>query len=411
MTQPNSTREIDTHLVEPRTPLAQRVRHICMLVLTPARSTVHVRREANALAAAGYAVTLIDVEHDPDPPGDETVDGLRLHHVYVAQRNASHYDPVAFVPWLLFKVLRVIRTASAVVATRADAYHAHDITALPACYIAAVLRRKPLVFDAHELPLTQQHLVRHRLMNALSRAMLRLMMRRCTATITVSPPLVHEMRRLYGGPDATVLRNIPDYQRPVDQDRLRRHFGLAQGARIALYQGTFQANRSLDILVRAAPFLAPSNFIVFMGAGESRGELEQLIAALDVGDRVLIKSAVPYAELLSWTTSADLGLCVLSPDESMSIRYCLPNKLFEYLMAGLPVLTTPLDAVVELLHQHNAGGVIASLAPEAIAMAINRLLDDPQALAQMRMNALNACRTELRWDLEQQRLTDLYARL
>jgi glycosyltransferase involved in cell wall biosynthesis len=385
--------------------------HVCMLVLSPARTTVHVRREAAALADARFAVTVIDIEQDHRLPADETVRGVRLQHVFVSPRSARHYDPLTSLPWLLFKVTRITRSALKVLTTHADAYHAHDITALPACYLAALLRRKPLVFDAHELPMTQKHLVHRRMVTGISQALLRIMMKRCTETITVSPPLVQEMKKLYGGPVATVVRNIPDYQQPVNDDRLRRHFGLPPSARITLYQGGFQANRSLDTLVRAAPFLAPGNVIVLMGGGESLAQLERLIAELGVEDRVKIKPSVPYQELLSWTTSADLGLCVFSPDESLSIRYCLPNKLFEYLMAGLPVLTTQLDAVVDLVRHYGVGGETASMWPETVAGAINALLADPVELARMRANALAACQTALRWDLEQQRLVDVYERI
>ncbi|HEY7022783.1 MAG TPA: glycosyltransferase family 4 protein [Ktedonobacterales bacterium] len=382
-------------------------KRICMHVQSPAITDPRVMREATALAEANYHVTIVDIEHHQRPKS-ETVDGVRLKHVFVSPKSAQYYNPVRSLPWLVFKVTRTLRSALKVIGTPADAYHAHDITAFPACYVAASLRRKPLVFDAHELPLTQRHLLERPKVTGVSRALLRLMMRRCHAAITVSPPLIGEMQALYGGPRATLVRNVPDYQAPAQGDLLRQHFGFPPATRIALYQGYFQGNRSLDVLARAAQYLAPGNVIVLLGEGSHRAMVEALIAELGVEDRIKIKGYVPHAELLSWTASADLGLSVFSRDISISTRYCLPNKLFEYLMAGLPVLTTPLDAVVELVRRYEVGWEIDDMEPETVATAINRMLADPGELARMRANALTACQRDLRWDVEKDALVGLY---
>jgi glycosyltransferase involved in cell wall biosynthesis len=385
-------------------------KRICMHVQSPAITDPRVMREASALAEANYHVTIVDIEHH-QRPATETVEGVRLKHVFVSPRSARHYNPVQAIPWLLFKVTRTLRSALKVLGTRADAYHAHDITALPACYLAAILRRKELIFDAHELPVTQPHILDKPLVAGISRALLRLMMRRCDGAITVSPPLIGEMQTLYGGPEATLVRNIPDYQAAAPSDRLRQHFGLPSTTHIALYQGYFQANRSLDALVRAAQYLAPGNMIVLLGEGSHLGMIEAMIDELGVGDRIMIKSYVPHAELLSWTASADLGLTVFSRDISISLRYCLPNKLFEYLMAGLPVLTTPLDAVVDLIRRYEVGYEIENMEPETVAAAINSMLAHPAELARMRANALAACEQDLRWDVEKTSLINLYRRM
>jgi glycosyltransferase involved in cell wall biosynthesis len=117
---------------------------------------------------------------------------------------------------------------------------------------------------------------------------------------------------------------------------------------------------------------------------------------------------VPYEELLSWTSSADIGLSVFDPDISLSTRYCLPNKVFEYLMAGLPVLTTPLDAVVEIVQQYGAGVEIPRLEPRLVATALNYILAKPDELARMRNAALAAAARDLRWSVERERVWSLY---
>jgi glycosyltransferase involved in cell wall biosynthesis len=376
-----------------------------MAVLGVARSDMRVMREATALVRAGYDVSIVDLERENTRPRVEYRDDVRLIHVFAP----SFFRSSRFKPWFLVRLLNAIsRVLWRLLRVKADVYHAHDDLALPPCFLAARLRRRSLVFDAHELPLAEPGLTRWRLLTNCAATALRVMMPRCKAVITVSPPIARELQARYGGPRASIVRNIPDYMRPINDDRLRRHFGLPALSRIALYQGYFQANRSLDVLVRAAQFLAPGHYIVLMGDGILRDQVEELIARLGVDDRILIKDTVPYQELLSWTASADLGLTVFSRDVSLNTRYCLPNKLFEYLMAGLPVLTTQLDAVVELLQFYQVGCEIESLEPQVVAAGINSMLGNPSELARLRANALAACQSDLNWDAEQRRLIALY---
>jgi glycosyltransferase involved in cell wall biosynthesis len=137
-------------------------------------------------------------------------------------------------------------------------------------------------------------------------------------------------------------------------------------------------------------------------------QLEALIAQEGVADRVKIIPQVPYEELLDWTASADIGLISSSPTYSLSVRYALPNKLFEYLMVGLPVLSLEVDSIANVLRTHDVGLVLSSLEPSAIAAGINTMLADREALARMQRNALEISQNEFNWEKESQRLIRLY---
>jgi len=292
----------------------------------------------------------------------------------------------------------------------ADIYHAHDENALLPCYIAALVHRKPLVFDAHELPLRGLGYPRWLGLRTLLTLLFTAIVSRCSGVITVSPPIAQEIRSRYRARRVTVIRNIPAFQAVAKSDRLRQHLGLGPEIRIALYQGNIDQVRQLSSLVRAAGLLERNTVIVLMGkgVGETVSELEALAVKESVADRVKIIPPVPYAELLEWTASADIGLAVFSPDYSLSVRWCLPNKLFEYLMAGLPVLATSLDAVADLLKSYDVGQVVPSFTPVDIAAAINAMLADHAALDRMRGNALKAVRGDLCWEKARQRLIRLY---
>jgi len=371
-----------------------------------ARTDARVLREARALRNAGYAVSIVDTDPDTARPRVETFDGITLRHVPKTKWRALPGKlGTAISAWrLLYGRVR------ALLALRVDAYHAHDANTLYAASLAGMIRHNPVILDAHELPYVEPYFQVRPIQRLFYTMLLRLMLPRCAAVITVSPPIVDEIQRRYGGPRAVVVRNVPPFQPPLASNRLRERLALPATTQIALYQGNISENRSLQVLVRAARYLPDDIVIVLMGNGPSTERLEALIAQEGVGERVRLVPAAPYSELLAWTASADLGLILLSPDFSLNIRYCLPNKLFEYLMAGLPVLTSPLEAVAEVLTRYDAGQVCPSLAPEEIARSITTMLANGDGMARWHVNALAAAR-ELNWEVEQAALLSLYEKL
>ena len=382
-----------------------------MHVLGAAATDPRVMREATALIEAGYAVSIVDIEEEGNHQREEEVRGVCLKHVLMPHAFFS----TRFDKWALFRVTKMfIRTTLRLLQTQADIYHGHEVSGLLPCYVAACLRRKPVIFDAHEMPLFERPLSEfgpsRRLLRQLLVALLAHIVPRCAGVITVSSPIVKELRNRYGLSEVTLIRNVPEYRTVLKSDRLRQYLGLTPETRIVLYQGYLQPNRGLDRLIRAAAFLEQDIVIVMMGKnrGTTQAQLEALIASEGVADRVKIIPPVPYAELLDWTSSADIGVNVASPDYSLNVRCFLPNKLFEYLMSGVPVLTSSLEAMVEVINTYDVGQVLPSLEPPDIGEAINSMLADPAVLARMSSNALEATKEEFNWEKEKLKLIPLY---
>jgi glycosyltransferase involved in cell wall biosynthesis len=383
---------------------------ICMHVQGPARTDVRVMREATALVEAGFAVEIIDIVSDPSLPLEEEMSGVQVKHIIWPAWSVS----TRFKLWFLVKAARmIVQSLVLLIRVQTDIYHAHDEGALPACSIAAWLRRKPLVFDAHELPFEQRVHKRWPRLQALAKRVIALIVPRCAGVITVSPPIVREITTQYHPKSIALVRNIPAYQYAVKGTRLHQALGLDPQVRVALYQGVLHSSRGLEYIVQAARFLAPGIIIALMGSGSKKtlADLESLIVSEGVIDRVKLLPAVPYGELLTWTASADLGLIVYDPSDSLNVLMCLPNKLFEYVMAGVPVLASQLPAVGEILTTYEVGRIVASLTPQAVGEGINSLLTDEAALALMHENALQAAQQELCWEHERAHLLLLYSRV
>ena len=384
---------------------------VCMHVLKSAHADVRGIRTASTLAEAGCTVSFVDIVGDIVQVSEEQIGGVYLRHVRVPDAFfATHFKKRAFF-WSTFMFLRGIVQ---LIQTPADVYHALDLPALPACYIAAKLHRKPLIYDAYELPLATHAVAKlsksRYLLRALLSPLLKVIIPDCAGIITVSPPIVEVFRNDYHCQNVTLIRNIPCYQEVSKSDRIRQYLGLDSQDRIALYQGYLQPDRSLDALVCAAPFLDQDIVIVMMGEDRTgtQAQLETLIEKEGVADRVKIVPPVPYTELLDWTASADIGLTVYTPDYSKNVQMMLPNKFFEYLMSGLPVLTSSLESIAEIVKDYQVGQIVSSLEPQALAAAINTIVADHDALAHMSCNALKAAQSEFCWEQESSKLIHFY---
>jgi glycosyltransferase involved in cell wall biosynthesis len=384
---------------------------VCMHVLGAAHDDVRAKRAAKTLVNAGYEVSIIDIESGSTSSFGDDMHGVSLRHLKVS----NSFVTTRFRRWAFFKAAWIfIRGVLWLMQTPADIYHALDLPALPACYIASRLRRKPLIFESYELPFSTLALADmttgRYLLQKFSIPFINHIVPRCASVIAVSAPIVQEMQSRYHLPKVSLVRNILPYQAVVKSDRLRRLLGLDPSKRIALYQGYLQPDRGLDRLIRAAAFLEKDIVIVMMGKNklETQARLEALIADEGVADQVKIIPSAPYGDLLDWTASADLGLIVYVPDYSPNVRMMLPNKLFEFLLAGVPVLATQLDAVEEIIKTYDVGQIVTSVEPAAIGAAINRMLLDAAALHRMSQNALTAAKTDLNWEKESLQLSSLY---
>ncbi|HTI14696.1 MAG TPA: glycosyltransferase [Dictyobacter sp.] len=381
-----------------------------MHLLVPAQRNYRVMNDARALQEAGFEVTIVDVVPDKTIPREEMVDGICIRHIIVP----AWFVATRFKPWFLIKVLIMIIHCSVImVSIKADIYHAHVEHAFLATSIAARLHRKALVFDTPELTMFGPNILRWPLLRALAILLIRFLAARCDGYITGSPLYAPELKRLYHIASVDVIRHVPPLYQITESTRLHQRLGIDKHIRIALYQGYLQADRGLERLVYVAQHLPPNIVLVLMGDGyrDTEENLRVLIQQQKVEDRVRILPAVPYEELLIWTSSASIGLTLLPPDYSISIQKCLPNKFFEYLMAGLPVLSSELDAIVAMIRAYGVGIVVTDLSPRHIAQVMIEMLDNQAALQQMRTNALQLSHQECYWERESSKLVALYTRI
>lgn len=361
------------------------------------KSVVHdsrVRREAATLAEHGHDVVVLELAD----VGSRELDGFRRRSVLPPAR-------IRRLPFHLHRAVLAWTFARGVVRERPDVIHAHDAAMLVPGLIGARLTRARLVYDTHELATGVPY--REGFWEWFVDRIERLGLPRTTAVITVSDGIAARLVERYRLPTTpVVLRNVCDLERRGDGG-LRTRLGLADDAPLVLHQGAPAVGRGCEVLIDAVATL-PDVHLVFLGDGTPAhvADLQDRVRRCGVGDRVHFAPAVPLAELLANTAQADVGVTLLQ-DTCENHRLALPNKLFEYLAAGVPVVASDLPEMARVVEGADVGATVAQDDRDAVAAGIASVLERRRS-SDGWLDRVAAAGAELRWDRERRRLTDLY---
>lgn len=398
---------------------------IVMLVTSNLLYDNRVRREAESLAAAGHDLTVFS--HIPQDAVPRLGWGSPHTPVAVAVARpgwAKTGGPTRAVNrgFDLWRWGGSHALYQAALAVPAQIYHAHDLDTLPAAAALAKRHNACYVFDTHELYVDQLDLgsqathlswtsrTKQKIIQRNYARLERGLIGRASAVITVSDAVASELVARYGITRPTPILNTPHYRDlSGGSSYLRQRLGLADDQRLILYQGGVQPERGLLELVQALALLPEDHVLIFLGfdLGTYQETIRREIARLSLQPRVHLLDALAREQLLDATASADVGIQLLA-GHNLNHRLTLPNKLFEYMMAGLPFVSTDWPEVGRVVHQTGAGVAIAGITPEAIAAGIRQVLADPMKYAAMRQAGLTAARGEFNWERQAAKLLKLY---
>jgi glycosyltransferase involved in cell wall biosynthesis len=230
-------------------------------------------------------------------------------------------------------------------------------------------------------------------------------------TITASPGYAEIMARRYRIPPPKVIRNVPaDVTAPAaglgDVRANRADPSPADGEPIAVYVGALTTGRGLEVSIRALARVPGVRLRLVGPSNEGyRAELGELARREGVADRVEQVAAVPPERLLDAIRDASVGLVLIQP-VCLSYRLSLPNKLFEYVAAGVPVLGSDLPSIGRLIDEHQIGLVAQPDQVSDVAAKLSAMLE-PRRNDEFR-RTVRAAAERLRWENESQLLADTY---
>lgn len=391
---------------------------ICMVTYFPDPSDLPpLLNTARSLIGAGYAVEVLCHTGRADLPRRERYTGnLEVVRIYSRTRGffsrvyglSPRTTLIAFAQYLLTYAEYNVRVFLNALRAKADLYEAHDLPTLPATLLAARIRQRPVLYRAHELHAETHRRVRFaRFWRLLERILVPLVDCVVTPEENRSQILHHEAgaRR----PPLTVM-NCPPYRAPLRSDRLRE---MLRGRQlfprfILLYQGLFAEDRCIAELIASAAHFADGIVLVLMGHGY--GTYADLTPMISDPLRVVTLPRVPYDELLHYTASADAGV-LLYRNTCRNNYYCAPNKIHEYMMMGLPVVTNDYPGMKAFVEGEHVGVSVNCEDPLQIAEAVNLLARPDGPYRTFRTNALKVAAEKYNWEQQFRAVEPVYRRL
>jgi glycosyltransferase involved in cell wall biosynthesis len=303
-------------------------------------------------------------------------------------------------------------------APSAEVYHGHDLSGLEAAGRAWRRNGGRLVYDSHEIFVESgSNADRPRILKWMLARSERRWTRAADTLVTVNESLAEDLAARYRPRRTVVVHNSPArWQPPVPRpDLIRAACGIPSGAPIALYHGAFSAHRGLEEL--AAAILVPgleAVHAVYLGYGSQRAMVEHMVDDPRFGGRIHLLAAVPPGDLLPWVASADVGVMPIQPS-TRNHRLSTPNKLFEGLAAGLPVVVSDFPEMHRIVLADPLGTLGAVCRPDDpvdVARAIASIVELPSADQEaLRARCLRAAHERWNWETEVAGLLSLYADL
>ena len=334
-----------------------------------------VHRTCTVLAGLGYEVMLV---------GRRLPGSLPLERAYRTKRMR-----LLFNSGPLFYAEFNVRLFFMLLFSRATLFFSNDLDTLLANFLAARSRGKELVYDTHEFYTEVPELVRRPRTRAVWLAIERWIFPGLRTVITVNQSIADQYHARYGNA-VQVVRNIPMH-RELGPLTSRAELRLPMDKRILVMQGAgINVDRGAEEAVLAMRDL-PNCLLVVIGGGDAWPVLQRLVIEHRLEERVLLLGKMPYEQMMAYTRNADLGL-TLDKDTNLNYRYSLPNKLFDYLHAGIPVLATDLPEVAGIVRANNCGVVLQQAGPGEIVAAVKDLFAHPERWRNLRDNATFAAR-------------------
>ena len=284
--------------------------------------------------------------------------------------------------------------------SKADIFLSNDLDTLPANFLAAKLRRKHLVFDSHELFTEVPELIHRPFVRKFWLRIEKQIIPEIKFAYTVSESIASVYRERYGT-HFRVIRNVP-FRLKNMKSKSEAH---ANTEKTVLYQGSLNEGRGLECAIMAMKFLDHTKLII-AGDGDISQKLKDLANNENLSDKVTFTGRLSPESLKELTLQADLGLSV-EEDRGLNYRYALPNKLFDYIQAGIPVLVSDLPEMAALVGKWQTGLVTPSHEPEILAGKIWEALTNEDQRKKWKDNLLKAAE-ELNWENEELKLKEIF---
>jgi glycosyltransferase involved in cell wall biosynthesis len=344
--------------------------------------------------------SLIDRNHEVTLVGRMLANSLPLDLPYKTKRFNLLYSSGP-----LFYIALNIRLLWFLLFTPCDAIHANDLDTLLPAWLVAGLRRKMLVYDTHEYFTGVPELQTRPFVRKIWEFIEGVIFPRLKRIITVNDSIASLYRKRYNIDNIQVMRNIPSAHVEIVSNPSFISIFPPGKFRIILQGNGINVDRGAEEAVEMMKHLTDA-VLVIAGNGDVIETLKKSVDHNKLNDRVIFMPRMPYNELLGLTQICDLGL-TLDKDTNINYRFSLPNKLFDYLRAGIPVLASDLIEVRHIVTTFQTGWILEKVDPIIMAKTVNEIIHNSEAYISLR-SKLSDSSQKLSWEQESKVLDKWY---
>lgn len=269
---------------------------------------------------------------------------------------------------------------------------ANDLDTLPACFFASKLTNTELVYDSHELFSEGPELQGRKFVQGFWRKLEDFFLPRIAKSYTVSDSIASFYDKKYQN-NMGVIRNVP----LMEDSFIQEEVAFPTNRKTILYQGVLNPGRGLKPMIKALHFIKDLDLII-IGYGKVAEELKDVVSHEKMNDRVHFLGRISREKLANYTKLATLGM-VLEEPLGKSFEYSLPNKLFDYIHAELPIVAGNLPEISKIINTYKVGVQVDNYSPEKIAEKIKEVLSNPKLISEIKENQKKA-KEILSWEKE-----------
>jgi len=366
-----------------------RPKTVLMLLTNAYDPDPRVRQEALALIGMGCRVRLLAWDRDLRSAPVQVMEGVEIERVFLASAHGRGTTQLFFYAWLYLKMLwRGLRTSF-------DVVHCHDLDTLPLGFLMGKLKRKPIVYDAHE---SFPDMLDGSVHPAVRRGLVHLenfLIRRVDLLITVGEKLRRHFEER-GARHSVVVGNwkrLAEFSRTNEENlAVRRGLGIPDSGLAVVCITQLLNDRKIEELLQAVEAL-PNVYVILGG----KGVLEGLVTeAATRNPRILYVGFVPGKQIADFTCAADIVYYGFDP-ANPNARFSAPNKLYEALAAGRPLITGDFGEIADVVRAAECGIVLPVYKVEEVQKAL-AILEDLEIRNAMAANAMRFGRTSLNWE-------------
>ncbi len=299
----------------------------------------------NSFRTDGFKVHVTGFSWLGEKSADE-IPEFKVHNINKGKFSLGFYTK--FVYLLIKDLLRY----------KSHDYFAEDIYTLPFLVFFAKLRRGRVLYDSRELYAYLGGLRDRKVLQAVIKGIEKFFIKKVDFVITTGEMDADFLRDTYKIDNTIVLRNLPKYNDNKEKIDLRTKLGIKNNFKILLYQGVLLEGRGLQIIIESLKELSDC-VLVLIGEGVFRGKFTKAAEDSGVSERVFFLGMIDNHKLLEYTRAADIGVALIE-NISKSYYFALPNKLFEYIMAGVPVIVSDLPQMKKIVANYGVGEVVSA---------------------------------------------------